>query len=158
MLSDSGVGGQALGRFQVREGMHGRMRAAPCAFRFYLRHCCYWRWSQRRAEKSVTMLAANSARLMAKALRTQPVSNRPFNMNLSSRARTRTRTAASAKKDEQRWAEMAIRSQSRDGIFWGMTPPPPDGTSVRRAGEVRVCVEPGVSEGGLLLEEDRTFL
>src|SRR5271155_1094187 len=87
------------------------------------------------------MLAARSARLMAKALMIQLSSMRPLSMNLSSKARTRTRTAASAKKDEQRCAEMAIRSMRGEGRFCGALPPP-EGTRTRRAGLFAVWIEP----------------
>ena len=73
---------------------------------------------------------------MAKALVTQPSSMRPLSMKRSRRARTRTSTAASAKKDEQRCAEMAISSTNGVGPFATLGPLP-EGTSVRRAGGVR---------------------
>ena len=90
------------------------------------------------------MLAASRMRLRLTAPTIQRGSNRPLSMKRSRRARTRTRTAASAKKDEQRCAEMETRSKSADAGFCGMTPPP-EGTSVRRVGEAGVCVEPEVA-------------
>jgi hypothetical protein len=93
------------------------------------------RRSQRREEKSVTMLAASSAMLMAKALMTQLSSMRPLSMNRSRRARTRTRTAASAKKEEQRGAAMARRSRRGEDLL-EVGAAVPNGTSAMRLVEV----------------------
>jgi hypothetical protein len=90
------------------------------------------------------MLAARSTRLRMTAPMTQRGSRWPLSIKRSRRAKTRTRTAASAKKDEQRCAEMETRSKNADERVWGMTPAP-EGTSMRRVGETEVCVETGVA-------------
>jgi len=101
------------------------------------------------------MLAARSARLMAKALMTQLSSIRPLSMNLSSRARTKTRTAASAKNEEQRGAAMASRSRSGDDFLWGGASLPSGTSAIRLVGwgeEVGICCEE------MLPREVSTFL
>jgi hypothetical protein len=109
--------------------------------------------SQRRAENSVAMLAISRRMLMETALRTHPSSKWPLSMKRSSRARTRTNTAASAKKELQRWAEMAIRSISGEGVGLGSFPPP-EGTRTRRGADGEdVCedeLEDGCGPRGLL--------
>jgi hypothetical protein len=113
------------------------------------------RLSQRRDEKSMKILAARSATLMAKALMTQLSSIRPLSMNLSSRARTRTRTAASAKNEEQRGAAKAMKSKSGEDFARGGAPPP-GGTNAIRLEDWEV--EAGICCGETLPREVSTFL
>src|SRR5271156_4035994 len=113
------------------------------------------RLSQRRDEKSMKMLAARSATLMAKALITQLSSMRPLSMNLSSKARTRTRTAASAKNEEQRGAAMAMKSKSGEGFVWGGAPLPGGTNAIRLVGWGE---EAGICCGETLPREVSTFL
>jgi hypothetical protein len=69
----------------------------------------------------------------------------------------KNQTAASAKKEEQRWAVMEIRSTSGERLFFVMSPPP-GGTSARPMGEEGTCGDSRVCCGETLRKEFKTFL